>query len=90
MCQSNCGIIVANTYLFTFQKGKQAKKLFSIHFYPLKSPQPIKISYFENFMVTSWCIPFTLKYTESKRKVMQMRQATCFYSTKIINNSEFS
>jgi len=54
MCHRDCGITVANTYLLTFQKGKQAKKkLFLIHFYPLKSPKPLKISYFKNFIVTS-------------------------------------
>lgn len=90
MCQSDCGITVVNTYLFTFQKGKQAKKLFSVHFHPFKSPKPIKISYFKNFMVTLWCILFTLKYTNSKRKFIKMHQATCFYLTKVINNSQFS
>jgi hypothetical protein len=90
MCQNDCGITVVNTYLFTFQKGNQAKKLFLIHFHPLKSPKPLKISYFKNLTVTFWCIPFTLKYTDSKRKFKQKYQATCFYSTKIINNSHFS
>lgn len=38
MCHRDCGTTVANTYLLTFQEGKQAKKLVLIHFYPSKSP----------------------------------------------------
>ena len=91
LCMTYDKVTPANTYLFTFQKGNRAKKiLFLIHFHPLKSLKPLKISYFKIFIVTSRCIPFTLKYIDSKRKFRLWHQVICFYSTKIINNSRFS